>query len=215
MEAEFTEQQRRELLRVIDGLRRSIEAAVSLQAPLAELSSLADRTEALAGALHACSGRKPIPRYGSGLDPTNPNAMIAFSPVTGRYSPLSPPVELTLEPGPSPRIVGEVTFGEAYEGPPACVHGGVIASVYDQILALAAIACAAGGPTATLSVQFRKPTPLHTPLRFEAWVERIDGRKAFARATCHARGAGLVRVGATADPELVSEAEGMFVRFRR
>jgi acyl-coenzyme A thioesterase PaaI-like protein len=205
MEAELSEGERRELLRVIDGLRRAIEAAVSLRAPLDELTALADQVHAVAGALHARSGRKAMPRYARQLDARDPNAMIAFSPITGRYNPLAPPVELSLQPGPPPRIVGEIAFGEAYEGPPSSVHGSVIASVYDQILALAAIASDSAGPTAALTVQFRRLTPLRTPLRFEAWVERIDGRKAFARGTCHAQATG----------ELVSESEGMFVRFRR
>jgi acyl-coenzyme A thioesterase PaaI-like protein len=200
---EFTPEQNRELLRVMDGLRRAIEASVSLRAPAGDLSALADETHALADALHARSGDKPIPRYGRGLDPRDPNLMIAYSPITGRYNPLAPPVEITLEPGPPPRVVGAITFGDAYEGPPACVHGSIIASVYDQVLALAAIANDAGGPTATLTIHFRRLTPLRTPLRFEAWIERIDGRKAFARGTCHAGG------------ELVSESEGMFVSIRR
>jgi hypothetical protein len=205
MDAGFSEQQKRELLRLIDGLRRAIEAAVSLNAPLEELSSLADRTHALAAALLARSGSKPIPRYGPRFDPLDPNAMIAFSPVSGRYSPLAPPIELALEPGPPPRILGDVTFGEAYEGPPSAVHGGVIASAYDQILALAALASDAGGPTASLTVHFRRLTPLRIPLRFEAWVERIDGRKVFVRGTCRVASSG----------DLVSEGEGMFVRFQR
>jgi hypothetical protein len=46
-------------------------------------------------------------------------------------------------------------------------------------------------------------TPLHTPLRFEAWVERIDGRKVFVRGLCHAAG------------ELLTESEAIFVRFQR
>jgi acyl-coenzyme A thioesterase PaaI-like protein len=209
MEAEFSEQQKRELLRVIDGLRRAIEAAVSLQAPLDELVSLADQTHALAGALMARSGTKPIPRYEPRLDPSDPNSMIAFSPVTGRYSPLSPPIAVSLWPGSPPRIVGDVIFGEAYEGPPSSVHGGVIASAYDQILALAAIASDAGGPTASLSVQFRKLTPLRTPLRFEAWAERIDGRKVFVRGMCR------MASGGEPDGDILSESEGMFVRFRR
>jgi acyl-coenzyme A thioesterase PaaI-like protein len=198
----FSEDQRRELLRVVDGVRRAIEASVSLQAPASELAALADRAHALAGALEARAGSRPIPRYHAGVDAADPNATITFSPITGRFNPLAPPVELALVPGPQPRIVGTIAFGEAYEGPPSAVHGSIIASVYDQILALAAIASDAAGPTATLTVHFRKMTPLKTPLRFEAWIDRIDGRKAFARGTCHA---GDV---------LVSEGEGMFVRMR-
>jgi hypothetical protein len=202
---ELTEPQVREVLRVVDGLRRAIEAAVTLRAPLDELTSLAARTHALADALAARSGQRPVPRFTPEFDARDPNATIAFSPVTGRFSPLAPPVEVSVEAadgdGP-PRIIGVVSLGDAYEGPPSCVHGGVIAAVYDQLLSLAGMACAAGGPTATLTVQFRRPTPLHVPLRFEAWVERLEGRKVFTRGTCHAGG------------ELLSESDGLFVRYR-
>ena len=191
---------RRELLRLTDGLRRAIGASVSLSLPAAELSELADRVDALASALGERSGRRPFARYGS-FDPRDPNAMLPFSPVTGRYNALSPPIELELVEGAPPRIVGRVTFGSPYEGPPSSVHGSIIASAYDQVLAMAAIASEAAGPTATLTIHYRRRTPLDTPLRFEAWLDRIEGRKAFVRGSCHA------------DGELVSEAEGLFVRF--
>jgi acyl-coenzyme A thioesterase PaaI-like protein len=193
------EEQRRELLRLVAGLRRAIDASVSLQAPRDELTVLADRAHAFAEALEAWRAGRPVPRYNPPLDPSDPNAMIAFSPATGRYNPLSPPVELAIEPG--PRVVGTVAFADAYEGPPSSVHGSVIASVYDQLLAHAAIASDAGGPTAVLTVRYRKLTPLKTPLRFEAWVERIDGRKAFVKGECRA------------GEDLVSEADAVFVKY--
>ena len=192
---------RRELLRLTDGLRRAIDASVSLNLSGAALSDLADRVHDVAEALREVSGERPFPRFGEALDALDPNAMLPFSPVTGRYNALAPPVELELRPGTPARILGRVTFGSPYEGPPSSVHGSVVASVYDQLLALAAIASDAGGPTAALTVRYRKRTPLSTLLHFEAWTERIEGRKAFVRGTCHA------------GDELVSESEGVFVRF--
>jgi len=200
--SQASEAQRREILRVLAGLRRAIEASVSLCAPAEALAELADRSERLAAALESSTGERPVPRYASRFDPADPNAMIAYSPITGWFNPLAPPVELRVEPGDPPHVVGSIAFGQAYEGPPASVHGSIVASVYDQLLALAAIAAGHGGPTATLTVHFRKMTPLHVGLRFDAWVDRVDGRKAFVRGTCHA--------GA----ELLSESEGLFVRFR-
>jgi acyl-coenzyme A thioesterase PaaI-like protein len=116
--------------------------------------------------------------------------------VSGRYSPLAPPVELSVE---GSHVVGVVTFASAYEGPPGSVHGGIVAGVYDQLLAFANIVGGVPGPTASLSVQYRRPTPLGVELRFEAWTERAEGRKVWARGTCHVGG------------EQVSEAEGLFI----
>ncbi len=194
-------QARSELWRLIDGLRRTVDASVSLDLPAAELSWLADRAQDLAVALGARSGKKPFARYGGKLDASDPNAILPFSPVSGPYNPLSPPMEIGIVAGTPVRVVGRVTFGNAYEGPPAGVHGGVVASVYDEILALGAVASNAGGPTATLTVRYRRMTPLLTPLRFEAWTDRIEGRKAFVRGACYA------------GEDLVSEAEALFVRF--
>ena len=193
------EDERREVLRVVAGVRRAIDAVVCLEGSREELAALADRAHELAEALEGKRGGRPVPRYNPPLDLQDPNAMIAFSPVSGPYNPLAPPVALSIEPG--PRVVGRVTFPDAYEGPPASVHGSNIASTYDQLLAHAAIASDAGGPTAVLTVRFRKLTPLKMPLRFEAWVDRIDGRKAFVHGTCHA------------GEELVSEAEAIFIRY--
>ena len=49
----------------------------------------------------------------------------------GRANPLAPPIALELD---DDRIVGRVTFGAAYEGPPGCVHGGYVAAAFDEVL---------------------------------------------------------------------------------
>jgi acyl-coenzyme A thioesterase PaaI-like protein len=82
------------------------------------------------------------------------------------------------------------------------VHGGVVAGVWDQVLAFACMIQGTPGHTATFSTHYRAITPLHEELRFEAWVERTDGRRVFARGHCHAGGT------------LVSEADGLFIQFR-
>jgi hypothetical protein len=53
--------------------------------------------------------------------------------------------------------------------------------------------------TGTLTVRYRSPTPLHTPLRFEGELERVEGRKNFTVGRCYA--GDLV----------TAEAEGIFI----
>ena len=55
------------------------------------------------------------------------------------------------------------------------------------------------GMTGTLTIRYRKPTPLDTDLRFEATVQRVEGRKIFAEGRLYA---GDV---------LTAEAEGVFI----
>jgi acyl-CoA thioesterase FadM len=57
--------------------------------------------------------------------------------------------------------------------------------------------------TGTLTVRYRKPTPLHTELRLAARVDRVEGRKIFASGGIHA------------GDLLTAEAEGIFISVDR
>jgi hypothetical protein len=100
------------------------------------------------------------------------------SPVVGRSNPLAPP--LTLDPDHETRtILGDVTFGNAYEGAPGCVHGGYVAAIFDEALGLACIFSEGQGMTGEITVRYRKPTPLHAKLRLEARFDHQEGRKIY------------------------------------
>jgi len=122
------------------------------------------------------------------------------SPFIGLANPLSPPVRLDYNDDLT-KVVGEVTFGSAYEGPPGCVHGGYVAAVFDELLGATQSLSGAQGMTAHLDVDYRSPTPLGAQLRLEGWLDRRDGRKIYAR--------GAMYVGDT----LTAEAEGLFIAF--
>ena len=53
--------------------------------------------------------------------------------------------------------------------------------------------------TGTLTVRYRSPTPLHTPLVMRAWIREVERRKIFVDGTLH--------VG----DRLCAEAEGIFI----
>ena len=87
----------------------------------------------------------------------------------------------------------------AFEGPPGYVHGGQVALMFDEALGVANVAAGHAGMTARLSVRYRRPTPLRTELRLEAWTVERQGRRITTVGTLHA---GDV---------LCAEAEGLFV----
>jgi acyl-coenzyme A thioesterase PaaI-like protein len=119
-----------------------------------------------------------------------------FSPMIGEYSPLAPPVRCTVHDG---EIVGEAVLPAAYEGPPGCVHGGIIAGLFDEVLGVANIAAGVGAMTGTLRIVYRSPTPLYTPLQLRARTESIEARKVRTVGTLHA------------GDRLCAEADGVFI----
>ncbi|HEV7871549.1 MAG TPA: PaaI family thioesterase [Modestobacter sp.] len=126
-----------------------------------------------------------------------------YSPVYGPGSPLAPP--LVVIESVEGRVTGEVTLGKAYEGPPGLGHGGVTAMLLDHVLARAARSAGHGGLTATLTVRYRRPVPLGTPLVLRAELGTTEGRRATATAT----------LATAADPGTVlAEAEAVLVALR-
>ena len=101
--------------------------------------------------------------------------------VMGVLNPAAPPVAMTWD---GTTAIGRARFGVAHAGPPGCVHGGVLAQVFDQVLNVPNVMTGHAGPTAKLVVHFRKPTPLHADLVFEGWQEHTEGRRVHARGRC-------------------------------
>jgi acyl-CoA thioesterase FadM len=80
------------------------------------------------------------------------------------------------------------------------VHGGVIAATFDQVFDVANLMRGIAGPTRRLEVRYLKPTPLLAELRFEGWVERVEGSEVHTQ-------------GRIIHGELVTvEAAGVFVQ---
>lgn len=127
------------------------------------------------------------------------SSFLDFSPFVGWLNPLAPPISAKVVDG---VVVGEVQYGDAYEGPPGCVHGGFIAAGFDEMLGFAQSLSGQPGMTGRLVVSYRSPTPLHRPLRYEGRVIRVEGRKIFTEATLHH--------GDT----LCAEAEGLFISMK-
>jgi acyl-coenzyme A thioesterase PaaI-like protein len=185
--------------RLSDAIRRQIRAVVEQDADEARLRRLAEQAEALAEALEESASGKRVALVDSAWE-TEPGEMsyLPFSPIMGRLNPASIGVVIRRE---GEKVVSELRLAEPVEGATGLVHGGVIAGIYDEVLAAANLMIKAGGPTGTLTVRYRRPTPLYSLLRFEGWVERIDDRKVHTRGHC------------LAGEQVVSEAEAIFVRF--
>lgn len=184
------------LERLAASVRRLIEATVTVRAPVEALAAAADAIEHAVTDLQRHVTDPPPPRYPGNVDPTNPSSVFPYDVVMGRCNPLAAPIDIRWE---DPQAVGRVRFGTPYEGPPGCVHGAVIAASFDQVFNVANLMRGVAGPTVKLQLYYRRPTPLFSDLRFEAWVDRVEERKV------HTNGRLL------ADDAVTVEAEGLFV----
>lgn len=191
-------EQKRRLARA---MRLVIERLVPSDAPEDELRRAADALERYAEALNAHPRLKHFHGYAESANAGDVGAFFDQSPMIGLANPLAPPITIGRA-GPLSAIAS-VTFGTAYEGPPGCVHGGFVAAAFDEVLGYVQSLGGNPGMTGRLTVHYRKPTPLHTPLIFEAEIVRIEGRKIYCEG--RVRAAGL----------LTAEAEGLFVSVDR
>lgn len=188
------ERQRRAYDPLTDALRKLIDVGIHTEVD--------DDTvqEALAHLQSATALLEQRQRHGrSTLRHADTGRPVAWAnPAVGLRNAIAPP--MIIEHEPDCGCWSEFTLGPAYEGPPGWVHGGICALVLDHILGeVASDGLVQPKFTGTISLRYLRGTPLG-PLRAEAFVERSEGVKTFAR------GYLIDAEGATV------EAEGVFIK---
>lgn len=123
--------------------------------------------------------------------------LLFTNPAAGWRNPVAPP--MVIHHDSDGRCRSDFTLGAVYEGPPGMAHGGIAALVLDQLLGEAATSGLTKPKfTGTISIRYLRGTPLGR-LRAEAYVDRVEGNKTYAR--------GVIR---DAQGPTV-EAEGVFI----
>lgn len=176
-----------------ESIRRLIEVSIRTEAGAAEVAAAKARIDSAADELSRALRPGPfgVHRMPDGQTIACGNAVV------GVRNPVAPP--LVIHRDPDGLVWSEFVLGVAYEGPPGKVHGGVCALVLDHVLGAVAHQPDRPAFTGTLTLRYRRPTPLERPLRAEARVERTEGVKIFA-------------VGHLADEDgLTVEADGVFI----
>jgi acyl-coenzyme A thioesterase PaaI-like protein len=187
-------EQKRRLARA---MRLVIERLVPSNAPEEELRAAADGLERYAEALRAHPRLKHFHGYAESANAGDVGAFFDQSPMIGLANPLAPPI--TISRSGERSAIASVTFGSAYEGPPGSVHGGFVAATFDEVLGFVQSLGGNPGMTGTLTVRYRRLTPLHTELIIEGELLRIEGRKIFTEGRI------------LADGLVTAEAEGLFI----
>jgi len=182
--------------RLATAMRAVIERLVTTDAPEDELRTAADALERYAARLEQHPRRSMPVGFAESANAGSVLAFFDYSPLIGRSNPLAPPLTMSVD---GKQVRGTAVFGAAYEGPPGHVHGGFIAAAFDEVLGFAQSMGGNPGMTGTLTIRYRKPTPLHREIRMEGEIVRVEGRKIFT--------VGRMFAGDV----LTAEAEGLFI----
>ena len=163
-------------------LRELTDTALSLEQTSPELEALIQTVRDAQRALAAQAPADLRPRIGDHAGDADRRVYVDHGYDVGDYNPCVPRYVLELdEGGDDEGAHGTVEFPISYEGPPGIVHGGFLAVFFDCVLQELNCALGLAGKTAELSVRYRRPAPLLTPLVFRA--ERVvDDRRITAHA---------------------------------
>jgi hypothetical protein len=145
-------------------VRDLVSTVLSLESSSPQLVAL---TEKLREAREILSGHAPTdlsPRVGDGASDSQ-RVYIDHSRGVGAFNPFFPVYEMTVA---DDSATGAVEFPIGYEGPPGLVHGGFLAVFFDSVLQQLNCDLGLTGKTASLSLRYRRPTPMLTRLELKA-----------------------------------------------
>lgn len=176
--------------RFIDAVRRLQDHARAVDAPDEVITEAADTLEKLSALLGPYDADEWASPSGRRMD----------LPVRGNI--LTVPLQSRkTEDG---RIEGWARFARFHLGRNGAVHGGSLGMLFDTVLGLTT-SVLTGSPrqrTAYLKINYRNIVPIEKKLRFDAGIDRVDGRKIFV--------SGSLRDGET----LLAEADALFVKLQ-
>lgn len=175
-----------------ESVRRLIDATIRTLADDATITSARHQIDSLTTQLtaDAIPGSFGV-QHRDGMSPVAGNVVI------GTRNAIAPP--LTIHHHDDGGVWTDFTLGAGYEGPAGHVHGGVCAMILDHVLGAAVHQPGRPAVTGTLTLRYRRPTPLGSALRAEAKIRESDGSKTFVDGRITHGGAVTV------------EADGVFI----
>jgi len=102
------------------------------------------------------------------------------------------------------RVVCMAQVADTFEGPQGLLHGGIIATLLDEIMSKAVRSHGIVAMTRHMEVDYLRPVPSLAPIRLEARVTRNEGRKHWTEANI------LNREG-----KILAHGKGLFIEMRR
>jgi hypothetical protein len=160
---------------VAGALRRLAGLLISLENDHPTINTMLTQVSEWETELAAATPPDSAPRIGDDPD-GNRRLYLDHAFDIGAYNPCFPEYRFDPIDDATPDIAsGSVTFPVVYEGPPGLVHGGFLGVFFDCVTQHHNCATRLSGKTRSLTVKYRRPTPLLAELRFE--IERADGER--------------------------------------
>ena len=119
--------------------------------------------------------------------------------LVGHCHPFAPPMVVHWD---GEQATGEVTLRAAQGGAPGIAHGGVVASLFDQVFGHAVVYSDLSGLTSNLTISYLKPTPLDTQLFLTGIVTTTHGKTTQLAGRLHRAD----------DESLLAEGSATFIR---
>ena len=153
-------------------LRRVIGLVLSLETPHAAVERLTGDLAAAEEALAHAVPPSPLPRVGANAAGDG-RAYVDHARDIGAFNPCFPEYAIVVD---GDRASGTVAFPLAYEGPPGLVHGGFLAVFFDSVMQHHHCDAGVAGKTTSLTVDYKRPTPLLVDLAFDLERSHEDRR---------------------------------------
>lgn len=124
-------------------------------------------------------------------EPTDLRKTVPYNPILGELSPIAGQAKLWVD---GTAVRGTLTARPIHAGPMGAVHGGIVAAILDELSSLAVLAFGVVGYTHTLTVSYRRPTPLGAEL--ELWAQTSGPTGHVVLTSAEIRHAGSVTASA-------------------
>lgn len=185
----FGEQPLAQTVAAAAAIRRLTAMLLSLEQPHptvdAMVAQFADWERELSAALPPDSS----PRLDT--DPDTKRIYLEHAFDIGAYNPSFP--EYRFDHLDHESASGTVTFPLTFEGPPGLVHGGFLAVFFDCVTQHQNCAVAMSGRTRSLTVTYRRPTPVSIDLRFD--IVRTETDRSITSTARLLRGDDVLCIG--------------------
>jgi hypothetical protein len=154
-----------------DAIRRLGSLLLSLEHPHPTVDAMLAQFANWERELAAAAPTDLAPRIGDRADDAR-RIYLDHATDIGAFNPCFP--EYRFDHIDAEQATGRVTFPLIYEGPPGLVHGGFLGVFFDCVMQHQNCVTGLSGKTRSLTVTFRRPTPVLTELRFDITRSQVE-----------------------------------------